>query len=103
MSDLSGNSINKFVDKYGNSLKPQSERIKETITVLKKLKEMGVSPQDAGYVEIKEHLDKWIQGGDKWEGIIQFSRFDQKAEMNIPVKIGKELMVKLLAPTRRKY
>lgn len=98
MSDLSGNSINKFVDKYGSPLKPQGERIKETVAVLKKLKELGVPPTDYGYVQIKEHLDKWIQGGDKWSGIVDFSRFDQKAELDIPVKVGKELMVKLLAP-----
>ena len=101
MSDLSGASMNKFVDKYGHALKPQSERIKETVAVLKKLKELGVLSNDAGYIEIKQRLDEWIQGGEKWEGIVQFSRLDQKAELNIPTKVGRELMVKLLAPKTR--
>lgn len=107
MPDLSGNSINntdKFVDKYGHPLKPQSERIKESVTVLKKLKDLDVLTNDAGYLEIKERLDDWIKGGDKWSGIIEFSRLDQKAELDIPTKPGKELMVKLLAPrVRRKF
>lgn len=98
MSDLSGNSINKFVDKYGHPLKPQNERIKETVNVLKKLKELGVFTTDAGYLEIKQRLDDWIQGGEKWSGIVEFSRLDQKVELDIPTKVGKELMVKLLAP-----
>ena len=98
MSDLSGNPINKFVDKYGNPLKPQSERLKETVTLLKKLKEVGVFTNDAGYLEIKQRLDDWVKGGDKWSGIVEFSRLDQKAELDIPIKMGRELMVKLLAP-----
>jgi hypothetical protein len=98
MPDLSGNSVDKFVDKYGHPLKPQSERIKETVTVLKKLKDLGVRSNDYGYIQIKQHLDEWIQGGDKWSGIIDFSFYDQKVEMDIPTKPGKELMVKLLAP-----
>ena len=98
MPDLSGNSIHTFVDKYGNPLKPQSERLKETVSLLKKLKELGVLTNDAGYMEIKRRLDEWVQGGDKWSGIIEFSRLDQKVELDIPTKPGKELMVKLLAP-----
>lgn len=104
MSDLSGNSVDKFVDKYGHPLKPQSERIKESVTLLKKLKELGVRTNDYGYIQIKQHLDEWIQGGDKWSGTIEFSFYDQKVEMDIPVKPGKELMVKLLAPrVKRKF
>lgn len=101
MSDLSGTSVDKFVDKYGHPLKPQSERIKETVMLLKKLKELGVLSNDFGYMEIKRHLDEWVQGGDKWSGVIEFSRFNQKAELDIPTKVGRELMVKLLAPRVR--
>lgn len=104
MADLSGDSINKFIDKYGHPLKPQSERIKETVTLLKKLKEVGILTNDAGYIEIKRRLDEWVQGGEKWSGIVEFSRLDQKAEVDIPTKAGKELMVKLLAPrVRRRF
>lgn len=99
MLDLSGNP---FVDKYGNALKPQSERLKETVSLLKKLKELGVLTNDAGYIEIKQRLDEWVQGGEKWSGIIEFSRLDQKVELDIPTKPGKELMVKLLAPRVRR-
>lgn len=102
MTDLSANSVDKpvdkFVDKYGSPLKPQHERIQETVKLLKKLKEVGVLTNDAGYREIKQRLDEWIQGGDKWSGIIEFSRLDQKAELDIPTKPGRELMAKLLAP-----
>ena len=102
MSDVSGTSMDPFVDKYGNALKPKMERLKETVAVLQKLREMGVLPNDAGYMQLKQKLDEWIQGGDKWSGIITFSRFDQKAEVDIPTKPGRELMVKLLAPKVRR-
>jgi hypothetical protein len=98
MSDLSGNSIDKFVDKYGHALKPKTERVKEAVKLLSKMKEVGILTNDAGYIEIKHRLDEWIQGGDKWSGIIEFSRLDQKAELELSVKPGKEIIMKLLAP-----
>lgn len=108
MTDLSGNSVDKpqdkFVDKYGNPLKPMGERVKETVAVLLKLRELGIPTNDYGYIQMKQRLDQWIKGGEKWSGMIEFSRFDQKAEVEIPTKPGKELMVKLLAPkVKRKF
>ena len=98
MSDLSGTSVDKFVDKYGHALKPKLERVKEAVKLLTTMREFGIPTNDSGYIEIKQKLDEWIKGGDKWSGIIDFSFYDQKVEMDIPTKPGKELMVKLLAP-----
>lgn len=98
MSDLSGNSINKFVDKYGHALKSKEERVKDAVKLLKVMKDFGIPTNDAGYMEIKQKLDEWIQGGDKWSGRIRFSRVANEAELELPIKPGREIMMKVLAP-----
>lgn len=104
MSDLSGNSVDKFVDKYGHPLKPKGERVMEAVKLLTKMREVGIPTNDSGYLEIKQRLDEWIQGGDKWTGIVKFSRVANQAELELPIKPGKEIMMKLLAlKVRRQY
>jgi hypothetical protein len=102
MSDLSGTFVDKFVDKYGNALKPKAERVKDSVKLLTKMKEVGIPTNDSGYLEIKQRLDEWIQGGDKWSGTIRFSRVANTAELEIPTKPGKEIMMKLIAPKIRR-
>ncbi len=101
MTDLSGDSINKYVDKYGHPLKSKQERVMDAVKLLKTMKDFGIPTNDAGYMEIKEKLDEWVQGGDKWSGIIRFSRVANEAELTLPVKPGKEIMMKVLAPKTR--
>lgn len=103
MSDLSGNSINKFVNKYGEPLKSKEERVKDAIKLLKVMKDFGIPTNDAGYMEIKQKLDEWIQGGDKWSGRIRFSRVANEAELELPIKPGREIMMKILAPKTRSH
>ena len=101
MSDLSGSSVDKFVDKYGHPLKSKEERVKDAVKLLKVMKEFGIPTNDAGYMEIKEKLNEWIQGGAKWSGMIRFSRIANQAELELPTKPGKEIMMKLIAPRVR--
>ena len=98
MSDLSGN----FVDKYGHPLKSKEERVKDAVKLLTVMKEFGIPTNDAGYMEIKQKLDEWIKGGDKWTGIIRFSRIANTAELELPIKPGREIMMKLIAPKVRR-
>lgn len=102
MSDISGVSVDTFVDKYGHALKPKAERVKESVTILMKMRELGILTNDTGYIEIKQKLDEWIQGGDRWSGIIRFSRITNQAELVLPVKPGREIMMKLIAPRMRR-
>jgi hypothetical protein len=68
------------------------------------MREVGIPTNDSGYLEIKQRLDEWIQGGDKWTGIVKFSRVANQAELELPIKPGKEIMMKLLAlKVRRQY
>lgn len=98
MSDLSGISVDNYVDKYGQPLKSKAERVKDAVKLLKTMQEFGIPSNDAGYMEIKEKLNKWIQGGEKWSGTIHFSRIANQAELELPVKPGREITMKILAP-----
>ena len=102
MSDVSGVSVDKYVDKYGHPLKSKEERVKDAVKLLTVMREYGIPTNDGGYMEIKQKLDEWIQGGDKWSGIIRFSRIANTAELELPVKPGREIMMKLIAPRIRK-
>jgi hypothetical protein len=103
MSDLSGTPVDKYVDKYGHPLKSKIERVKDAVKLLTIMKDYGISTHDGGYMDVKQKLDEWIQGGDKWSGIIHFSRISNQAELDLPVKPGKEIMMKLLAPKVRPH
>lgn len=98
MSDLSGNEI--LYTKQGKIAKPKSDRVKEAITILKKLQELGIPQTEPGYVLTKQKLDEWIAGGDRWEGRIDFPRFQRRAELVLPSRADKTVEMTLFAPRR---
>ena len=99
MSDLSGNSIDKY-SRDGKPLKSKMDRVKESITILKKLQELGIPTTEPGYRQTKEYLDQWIAGGDVWSGRIDFPRFGRRAELVLPVRPDKSISMKLFAPNK---
>lgn len=64
--------------------KTKEERVKETITILKQLLDIGISQKDPSYKEIKSRFDDWIQTGDPWSGSIHLARYGRKAEIELP-------------------
>ena len=101
MSDLSGNSVDNFVDKYGHALKPKAERVKEAVTILGKLREIGVPSNEVGYIVTKQKIDEWIQGGPAFNDIIEFPRLQRRAELKLPVKMGRVASLMLFAPSSK--
>jgi hypothetical protein len=102
MSDLSGCEA-VVVDKYsrnGKPLKSKMDRVKESITILKKLKELGIPTNEPGYNLTKMRLDEWIAGGDLWEGRIDFPRFQRRAEMVLPVRPDRVVSMTIFAPNK---
>jgi hypothetical protein len=76
-------------------LKPKEERLKETITILKKLKEIGVPPDHHFYNEIKERMSEWVNDGEELEESIDF--VSHWAELYLPVKKGRVASLNLKA------
>lgn len=99
-ADLSGTPI---VDPYmrnGKALKSKMDRVKEAITILKKLKELGIPQSEPGYYMTKEKLDEWIAGGDEWDGRIDFPRFQRRAELVLPVRPDRVVQMTIFAPRK---
>lgn len=102
MDDLSGSQLT-VEDKYmknGKPLKSKADRVKESITILKKLKELGIPNNEPGYYMTKEKLDEWIAGGDQWDGRIDFPRFQRRAELVLPVRPDRVVQMTIFAPRK---
>lgn len=68
--------------------KPISERLKESMEILKKLVDLGIPDTDPSYKEISTHFNDWIKGGEAWQGTIDFMRFERRAFVVLPTKFG---------------
>jgi hypothetical protein len=100
MSDLSGAVLEDKYMKNGKPLKSKADRVKESITILQKLKELGIPSNEPGYMMTKQHLDEWIQGGDRWDGRVDFPRFQRRAELVLPVRPDRVVQMTIFAPRK---
>jgi hypothetical protein len=100
MSDLSGSTALDPYSKDGKPLKSKMDRVKESITILKKLQELGIPKTEPGYTQTKQLLDEWIAGGDLWSGRVDFPRFGRRAELVLPVRPDKSVSMKIFAPNK---
>lgn len=83
--------------------KPKLDRVKESVTLLKKLQEIGIPDSEPGYKITKEHLDKWIAGSESlesWSGRVDFPRFGRRAELILPGRADRVSSMKLFAPNQ---
>jgi hypothetical protein len=69
-------------------VKPVQERISESMTILNKLQELGIPPTDPGYKELSGHFNTWIKGGEAWVGHVDFHRWNRRAKVLLPIKVG---------------
>lgn len=87
-------------DSRGNLIKPQKERVQEGISLLKQLKDQGIPETEPGYTELKGHITAWMKEGTSFNDLIYFPRFGRKAEVTLPIKIGRFASIHLLAPRK---
>jgi len=99
-SDVSGNTVQDKYMRNGKPLKSKQDRVKESITILKKLKELGIPNNEPGYYQTKRQLDEWIAGGDQWDGRIDFPRFQRRAELVLPVRPDRVVEMTIFAPRK---
>jgi hypothetical protein len=81
------------------ALKNKVDKVKETITLLTKLKELGIPTSEPGYTETKKRCDEWINGTEAWSGRIDFPRFGRRAELILPARADRVSSMKLFAAT----
>jgi hypothetical protein len=75
--------------------KPTTERVKESITLIKKLKELGLDEREPGYNAIREHMNEWIKNGTPFKGLVEFRFLDRDAELVLPTDADKAATIVL--------
>ena len=64
--------------------KTKESRVKETITILKKLQDVGIPVTDAGYKEIQTHMSKWVHDGEATTVTVPLMRYGRDAILVLP-------------------
>jgi hypothetical protein len=78
-----------------SSSKPKSERLSETITILKKLQDVGIAVTDQGYQEIKAKMTQWVSDGLAATFKVDFHRHGRRGELVLPSKAGRAASLNL--------
>jgi hypothetical protein len=82
--------------------KSPQERVKECITIIRKLTENLALPEDAPEVaELRGRMNDYIRTGDAWSGTVDFKRWGRIAECNFPKRAGKPVEVTLKAISKQ--
>lgn len=64
--------------------KPKEERLRETLTILQKLNDIGIPSTDPGYLDVKTRMSQWVKDGLASTTKIQFPRFGRRGELVLP-------------------
>lgn len=67
-------------------LKPQSDKVKEAVKLIKQIQDLGITDNDPSYLEIKAYLNEWIKSEEKKikEYTIEFPRYGRKGFLTLP-------------------
>lgn len=66
--------------------KTKEERVREGISLLRQLQDIGVDPADPQYIMLKDRVSDWVKTGDPWAGKIPFTSYGRVAEVLLPRK-----------------
>lgn len=76
------------MEKQEKPVKPTTERLQESMTILQKLQDLGIPSTDPSYKELSTHFNTWIKGGEAWVGNVDFYRWNRRAKVLLPTKPG---------------
>jgi hypothetical protein len=76
--------------------KPQGERVKESIILLKQLADLGVGETTPSLQILRNHLNEWIRTGSPWAGKIEFPTYGRVADVVLPRRADRAATVKFL-------
>ena len=78
--------------------KTKEQRLKETMEIINKMKEIGLSEKEPGYIMTKEKLSEWVKTGETWSGTIDFPMLGRKADVVLPARADRVARILLRAP-----
>ncbi len=78
--------------------KPQAERIKECVHILREIVGLGIPIHAPEVQELKQHIDSYIKEGVCWSGSVNFSAYGRIAEVDLPRRADKFVEVTLRKP-----
>jgi hypothetical protein len=69
-------------------IKSMTDRAKESINLIKQIRDLGIEETEPPYLEIKKYLNEWIKSDKKQilEYDIEFARYGRKAKLTLPWK-----------------
>ena len=86
------------MDKAVITEKPQADRIKETMEILKSINILGIPLNSPEVNELKGHFNNYVKDGTCWAGSISFERFGRIVDVNLPKRADKLVEVTLRLP-----
>lgn len=78
--------------------KTKEQRLKETMAIIEKMKEIGLTPKEPGFIMTKQKLSEWVNTGEAWSGTIDFPYLQRKAELILPARADRVASMLLKAP-----
>jgi len=71
-----------------NEVKSMIDRTKESINLIKQIRDLGINENEPPYIEIKKYLNEWIKSDKKQivEHDIEFARYGRKGKLILPWK-----------------
>jgi hypothetical protein len=78
-------------------VKSTDERVRESIEILTKVRELGIPPTDPGYEKLSAKFNEWIRGGEAWSGYVDLVLWNRRAKLLLPTKPGTIARCDLLA------
>jgi hypothetical protein len=78
--------------------KPKEDRVKEIVSVMKELRKLSIPLDCPEVMELRSHLNAYINEGTVWEGSVSFLRFGRIAEVSLPRRANKKIEIRLRVP-----
>jgi hypothetical protein len=64
--------------------KPQSDRLREAVSLLTQLKEAGIRDNSVAYLQTKQAITNWVKTGEPFEDTIDYSEYGRTAHLQLP-------------------
>jgi len=68
----------------GKKEKTKEERLTEGLSLLNQLQKGGVRSNVLSFLELKQKISTWIEGGEPWSGTIPFPEYNREGILALP-------------------